>query len=198
MGKGEGPTGTRLRPSHKNGPQRIRINGAWWTDEAEALFLAHLAGSCNVSAAAAATGFSAVTAYNHRRCDPAFARKWQAALDQGYARLEMELVRHAADMVENFEIDPDAPFKQMSMREAIHLLAIHQRRHDQPAATLAPRPRSLDQARDSILRKLDAIEVCRRAGVRPDEVLDPISSLPRSGEEGNHVQHGGGATLGKA
>lgn len=181
MGKGEGPAGTRLRPSHKDGPQRIRSNGAWWTDEAEALFLSHLASSCNVAASAAAAGFSAVTAYNHRRCDPAFARKWQAALDQGYARLEMELVRHAADMVENFEVDPDAPFKQMSMREAIHLLAIHQRRRDQPAASLAARPRSLDQARDSILRKLEAIEVCRRSGLHPDEILG-AENPPMGGE----------------
>lgn len=187
MGNGNGPKGTRLRPSHKDGPQRIRINGAWWTDEAEALFLSHLASSCNVAAAAAATGFSAATVYNHRRCDPAFARKWQAALDQGYARLEMELVRHAADMVQNFEIAPDAPFRQMTMREAIHLLAIHQRRRDQPAATLAARPRSLDQARDSILRKLDAIEACRRSGVKPADLLDP-----------DNPSSGNGAKRGKA
>ncbi len=70
----------------------------------------------------------------------------------------------------------------MSMREAIHLLAIHQRRRDRPAATLAGRPRSLDQARDSILRKLDAIEECRRAGVRPADLLDPEGGEAGRGE----------------
>jgi len=172
MGKGTGPKGTRLRASHKDGPQRIRINGAWWTDESEQLFLNHLGSSCNVSASAAAAGFSAVTAYNHRRCDPAFARKWQIALDQGYARLEMELVRHAAAMVENFEVDPDAPFKQMTMREAIHLLSIYHRRRDQPASGLSDRTRSLDEVRDSILRKLEAIEQLRLSGASPDDVID--------------------------
>lgn len=171
MGKGQGPAGTRLRASHKDGPQRIRINGAWWTDESEALFLTHLSSSCNVAASASAAGFSANTAYNHRRCDPAFARKWQAALDQGYARLEMELVRHAGSMVEHLEVDADAPFKQMTMAEAIHLLTIYHRRRSQPASALTNAPRPLDEVRDSILRKLDAIEALRAAGVSPEEVL---------------------------
>ncbi|MCY7271487.1 MAG: hypothetical protein LH485_05470 [Sphingomonas bacterium] len=177
MGKGAGPKGTRLRASHKDGPQRIRINGAWWSDEAEALFLNHLAASCNVAASAAAAGFSANTAYNHRRCDPAFARKWQAALDQGYARLEMELVRHASSMVENFEVDPDAPFKQMTMREAIHLLALHRRHQGQPAAALSRQVRPLDEVRDSILRKLDAIEQLRLSGARPEDALLDIGAI---------------------
>lgn len=177
MGKGAGPKGTRLRASHKDGPQRIRVNGAWWTDEAEVLFLNHLAASCNVSAAAAAAGFSAVTVYNHRRCDPAFARKWQAALDQGYARLEMELVRHASAMVENFEVDPDAPFKQMTMREAIHLLTIHHRRRDVPAAALSRQVRPLDDVRDSILRKLEAIEQLRLSGADPEQAVIEIGAV---------------------
>ena len=103
MGKGRGQQGTRFRPDHKDGAQRIRINGCWWSDEAERIFLDHLAASCNISGSAAAAGFSAVTVYNHRRSDPGFSARWQEALEQGYARLEMALVRTATDYLEGLD-----------------------------------------------------------------------------------------------
>lgn len=56
------------------------------------MFLSELAVTSNVSAAARAAGIATATAYEARRNDPEFNRKWQAALCEGYDHLELELL----------------------------------------------------------------------------------------------------------
>lgn len=182
MGKGQGPRGTRLRAEHKDGPQRIRVSGAWWTDEAERIFLDHLAASCNVSAAAAASGFSAVTAYNHRRNDPGFAARWQAALDQGYARLEMELVRTANDYLEGLDIS-ELPIRGMTVRDAVTILGMHRAKgaRDGRGARFSHGGRALDDVRTSILGKLERIA----AALPPDELKRLTDASTTPGETGD-------------
>ena len=63
-------------------------------------FLGALAASCNVRRAAAEAGFNPSTAYKLRQRDAGFAEAWQAALESGYARLEMALVERAIEVVE--------------------------------------------------------------------------------------------------
>lgn len=55
-------------------------------------FLAELAASSNVSAAARKAGIATATAYEARRTNPEFNRAWQRALCEGYDHLEMELL----------------------------------------------------------------------------------------------------------
>lgn len=55
-------------------------------------FLAELAATSNVSAAARAAEIATSTAYETRRSNPEFNRKWQQALCEGYDHLEMELL----------------------------------------------------------------------------------------------------------
>lgn len=57
-------------------------------------FLAELVESSNVAAAAAAADMTTSQVYRLRRTDPAFARRWFAALAEGYDNLEMELLAH--------------------------------------------------------------------------------------------------------
>src|SRR5690606_5426529 len=78
------PAGTILRGSGKDGPQVVASNGGRWTDKARQRFLDELGASCNVTRAAALSGFSKVAVYRRRRADPVFAADWQAALEQGY------------------------------------------------------------------------------------------------------------------
>lgn len=161
-----GPPGIILRASGKDGPQRVRVAGKWWTEEAEQIFLDHLAASCNVSWSAAEAGFSTVTVYNHRRTDPAFAAKWEAALEQGYVRLETELVGTAGAYLDRLKLDPDLPLKAVTMRDAISLLGMHRTRGlGAGPGRFQARPRTLDEVRDSILAKLEAIEVARNAAI---------------------------------
>ncbi len=55
-------------------------------------FLAALAESSNVTAAAACADISPSWVYKTRREDPGFARAWLSALCEGYDNLEMELL----------------------------------------------------------------------------------------------------------
>lgn len=55
-------------------------------------FLTELAATSNVSAAARKARVPTTTVYATRRTDPAFNRKWQQALCEGYDLLEMDLL----------------------------------------------------------------------------------------------------------
>ena len=143
----------------RNGPQLQRSSGKRWTAAAEERFLDHLAATCNVRASAAYCGFCLSLIYRKRRADPAFAKRWQVALEQGYARLEAMLVQRANEALEGRAPDPDFPIPPMSVKEAMAVLAQHRaavERHPRSRRRWA-RPRTLDEMRDSILAKLSAI-----------------------------------------
>lgn len=55
-------------------------------------FLSELAVTSNVSAAARKAKIHTSAAYDMRRANPEFARKWQEALCEGYDHLELELL----------------------------------------------------------------------------------------------------------
>ena len=158
--------GIMLRSGGKDGPQRIRTSAKRFTPEAQAVFLDHLAASCNVSWSATRAGVSTVTAYNHRRANAGFARGWEEALRHGYVRLETELLGTAIEYAARLRSDDDLPLKHMSVREALALLHRHGGTPGGPTARngrFRQRPRSFDEARDSILAKLEAIEATFRA-----------------------------------
>lgn len=166
-GQGSGPSGTILRASGKDGPQIVSSRGRRWTDEAEAVFLDSLAASCNVTASAAAAGFSTEAIYRRRRNDPAFAERWQAALDQGYARIEMMLVKRADDALAGHMPDPETPLLPMTVKDAIAILQLHRGSVKGGEVRLPgwrARPRSIEEVRESILRKLTAVERARGGG----------------------------------
>lgn len=60
-------------------------------------FLAELAATSNVSAAARKAGIGTSSAYEARRDHPEFNRAWQRALCEGYDHLEMELLARLRD-----------------------------------------------------------------------------------------------------
>jgi len=143
------------------GPQVVATRGARWSDEAEAVFLDHLAATCNVTLSAKACGFSPQALYTRRRNDPAFMQRWDAALGHGYAHLEALMVQRAIEVFEGFAPDPDAPVRvpEVSVQDALILLGHHRRTIEGGPRSRRQwaRPRSLDEMRDSILRKLEAI-----------------------------------------
>jgi hypothetical protein len=156
---GRGPEGLWARAGGKDGPQVIRSKGDRWTQEAEAAFLDYLAASCNVLASCEAAGFCNTSVYKRRREDAAFAERWQAALEQGYARIEMALVQRAADALEGFKPDPDTPIPVMTVEQALKVLERHRATVERgpPSRRRWTRPRTLDEVSDSIMRKLATI-----------------------------------------
>ncbi|WP_067737937.1 hypothetical protein [Novosphingobium naphthalenivorans] len=113
-------------------------------------FLAELAATSNVSAAARKAGTSTSTAYALRRADPEFYREWQEALCEGYDHLEMSLLQRLREG----EIKP-APGAKRGTRvfdnaTALRLLAAHRE--------TAARQRAIYENRNSeaILAAIDA------------------------------------------
>jgi len=73
--------------------QRRRRRNVRFDAAAQAVFLAHLAATCDTKASAEAAGVSESTIHYHRRTDPAFAEAYEEALRYGYLLLEAEALR---------------------------------------------------------------------------------------------------------
>jgi hypothetical protein len=113
-------------------------------------FLCFLAESSNVTRSAQRAGLSSGTVYQKRRHDAGFARKWLAALYEGYLHLEMEVVRRLreGEMQGN---DND----KYDFANAIRLLSAH--RDNAARAQAEQRNVTAAAVRASIDRKVEAI-----------------------------------------
>ena len=146
------------------GTQRVRTYRQW-CDEVEAEFLDCLAASCSVELACEQAGVGHTSVYRQRRQRPDFADKWQVALEQGYARLEMTLVETANQSLTSLDFDATRPIPRMSAETALALLKVHRAAvtgRGKRSGYQSP-PRQLSDVQDSILRKIAAIRGARAA-----------------------------------
>ena len=142
-----------------------------------AIFLEHLAATCNVQASAKAAGVAVSTVYANRMRDAGFRADWDAALAQGYARLEAALIERALRSEERYRIKgdkqvegPEAP-EEIDWDKGMELLRHHQRGlkgFNVPGRQL-PKRVGMEHLTEKLIRKLRAI------GVRP-EVEPPSRS----------------------
>ena len=105
----------------------------------QARFLDALAESSNVLGSARAAGVAEATIYDWRAADEGFRALWDRALDSGYARLEMELLRRALEGTEKdvyYAGEKTGTVRDYDNRLAITLLKAH---HDRIAAIRAAR-----------------------------------------------------------
>lgn len=113
-------------------------------------FLAELAATSNVSAAARKAGVSTTTAYEARNSHAEFNRKWMQALCEGYDLLEMELLHR----LRSGEVKPAAGAKRgkrsFDNATALRLLIAHR--------ASAARQRAIrdNQDTEAILASIDA------------------------------------------
>jgi len=167
-----------LAPGHVR-PARVRLGGVParptyvrgqnpWTDAIEQDFLDHLATTSNVRASCEAAGIGSDAVYRRRREHPDFERKWDAALAQGYARLEMGVVCAAAESVEGITFTERA-IGPVSADQAIKLIGLHRaavkgegKRPGQRA-----KPPSIEQVLETVRRRAAAIRAARKD--RPDD-----------------------------
>lgn len=161
--RGVKPKGTILRRTRGGHVKRVQNDGYHWTDEAEAVFLDALAAANNVRGAARIVGFSTRAIYQQRRARPEFRAKWEAALAEGIARLDMALVRAAADSMEG--IAPRrSPIPKMTAAEAIATARHLATRPGRPGAdtvTKEPRRKTLDEVKPELVRKVEVMIAAR-------------------------------------
>ena len=153
------------------GVRRVQIARArlrQWSPRVEMRFLAALAATCNVKAACAAVGMTAASAYGHRKRWMGFAARWDAAIEDGFMRLDAGLLEHGGNVFSGEqpeESDVAAAFRAagpMSFAQALQLLHMHKHRvhglGKAPGKSWTP-PASLDDPaiRESIIRKLEVL-----------------------------------------
>lgn len=147
-----------IRRSRCGRPSVQRQRGNNWTPAKRAVFLDHLAATCNVTRSCEAAGMRANGAYGLRRVDPGFAEQWRAALLTGYDRLEEALIQHAMrglSDVEHGEV-PETPFDPAV---AMALIKMHENRKQglKKAGGPAVRRATEEETDAAILKQLAAI-----------------------------------------
>jgi hypothetical protein len=146
-----------------------------WTQEIEADFLARLRATGNFAASARAVGFQPASVKQRMQRWAAFRREVEAALEAASDDLEYALAAHASALARRAESEAGAegeedcgggrlaegeapgPFDAIGVMRILGFLDARRARRIGPRRKAAP-AKTLDQAVESILRKLDAIE----------------------------------------
>lgn len=149
-----------VKGSNGRRTQIARARLKQWTPRVEQRFLAALMATCNVRAACAEVGMSVAGAYAHRRRWRRFAELWDAAVAEGYARIEIALLENALNLFSLTELPPETALRGMDTAQAIHL--IHMHKHGVLGIGRAPGerwrpPRGIEAVSESIRRKVEII-----------------------------------------
>ncbi len=139
------------------------------TTEGERRFLAHLAATANVRLSAEATGIGWNAIYARRRRSAAFARAMEAALAEGYERLELALLDNALRSLDPTgedlgawceTVDETDPLTLMTPREALLLLGYRRPEivEGRPHTGFGVQRVSREEALARLSRELDRVE----------------------------------------
>ena len=143
-------------------PQIARARVRQWSPRVEERFLVALTATCNVKVACAEVGLTPASAYNHRHRWVGFARRWDAAIEVGYAQIECALIEAAGNMLEGNlcrgeELAAVSPLGPMTIAQALQVLNMH--KHAVHGLGKAPGkrwrpPKTLAELAPGIMRKL--------------------------------------------
>lgn len=155
-----GLPGACVRPAKNRQTKLVRTRGRRWSQGAQERFLAQLAASANITAAAEAAGFSTTAIYRRRLRDPAFAARWAEALEIGYTRLECLALEAGTAALGGAPLDPGGALPRMTAADVLNLLRLHraQARGGPPQryAWRAQEP-DIEEVRAEVLRRLEAM-----------------------------------------
>jgi hypothetical protein len=156
--------GVRITGGINRAVQVRRAPRGSFGEEARQVFLDHLAGCANVTAAAAAAGVGVTTVYDARRRDPVFAQQWAEAVEIGCSTLEALLMEKAALGGAYVPGGTNVPGPEtIDPWLALELLRLHRAAKGARNVGGAPVRRADEEAlAEAILAKLDVLE--RRAG----------------------------------
>lgn len=146
--------------------QIARARMKQWTPRAEVRFLTTLAATCNVKAACAAAGLSPASAYQHAERWADFANRWQAAVEEGYFRIEMQLLERATRSLSPTGCAGHVATPTVSDEDGFQQLYMHQHkvrgRGKAPGRTPQPRPGLREAAVAVLVKALDRIEARKK------------------------------------
>lgn len=157
--------GARIVPNKGRKLQVAATRRKLFGRAAQQWFLEHFAATANTAASARATGIAYSTVYRKRASCPELAAAWEAALAQGYARLEELAVREAIAALERkpgaVRADPAAiPTTHMDPTVALQLLREHKRGlAGVPKPGRTPTVASNAEVRDALLKRLKAFGI---------------------------------------
>ena len=166
------PFQTIRRGSHGK-MQLAAVAEGRWTGRTENAFIAALRRTGNVSAAARAIGFSYDHVWERRRQWPGFARRWEEALDDAEIELEFRMMRlgnnvlpaageAGAEAPPAEKFDPEFALRFLKWREEKRAGGGRRGRGD-----CGPRVASIEEVKENILRKIEAIERHRNRNPEP-------------------------------
>lgn len=129
-------------------------------------FLGLLAETSNIKSAAAGANVPLSTVYSKRSSDKGFAAKWEAALYEGYANLEMEVLGYLRDRDPGYKMD---------VANALRLLAAHKE------SAAREKARRSKQNKGEVLARLNArIDLMRERKAAAEKLLaEDGNILPR-------------------
>jgi hypothetical protein len=137
-------------------PAAPRINAA-----IRKIFLIRLAETSNVAASARAANVSSAAIYAERRRSPDFRDEWAAALSEGYAKLEADLLAEAMQSASAQTSDAMLKSRAQKHRLALALLAAHRMavKGMPPAAKIIAPVSDARAIKEKLLAKLDQMRV---------------------------------------
>lgn len=124
-----GRPGRKMQAREARGSQQDKPEKNSFTPAKREKFLSHFAATCNTKASARAAGISHATVYAWRRKDQGFARAFEQALEEGYLRLEAEVLRLSVEAL-SFTADEEAAEEargKVDVRTALAVLESYRR-----------------------------------------------------------------------
>ena len=199
MGEDEisGGKGRRVQRRAAKGSRKAKPKRRFFTKERRQEFLNHFAASCNAAAAARAVGVSENCVYQWRRKDAQFRAGFWEALDQGYVRLEAEIVREANDALKvRAKKDAAARVGTMDAKTALAVLEAYRRSGGRAPGEVWPHPYDSEGVRARLEAKMKALGIiaARSAGERregPSTASGGSPPLQMQGRKGPSTACGG-------
>jgi hypothetical protein len=176
--------GMTVRDHPDRGVVRKRRRAVEFTRTRRQICLDHIAGGCNMAAAAAAAGVTERTVRKALAEDPAFAAGFDAALAVGYKAMEADAVSQQQEAQAAYRLSPTEPAAKQTFAQTMQLLHEYRRRDGsigrRPRGT-RPRVASYEEVRVAVAKALAAFEKRVRAmGYKiPD---DGPGALPGPGD----------------
>jgi hypothetical protein len=165
---GRKPAGEAEPVLRRNSQGRMQVTTTregHWTSAIEADFLARLAATGNFDACAVAVGFRPASVHQRARTWPAFARDCERALAEADVALSYRLVAHAHALMRRpgeaaaagIE-EEEVPFDPVTAMRILGHIDARKYGRSGKGRRKGPPERTLAQACDSILAKIEAIE----------------------------------------